>query len=98
VSQQWPRFNVETMCSNNDFGSCSLTSSSEKCDRQTDMNEPIKCSSLTLKREEHLKVWTFMTQSGSNMLINNHCHSRMAFSSHLISRFKDLCKQVESHI
>jgi predicted phosphodiesterase len=41
---------VATMFSNN----ASIHIVAGKCDRQKDMDEPRKCSSLTLKREVHL--------------------------------------------
>jgi hypothetical protein len=35
---------VTTVCSDNECGSCNLSSSYEKCDRQLNMDGPITCS------------------------------------------------------
>jgi hypothetical protein len=48
-------FRCATVCFNNDPGSCGLPSSLEKCDRQTDIDGPIRCFSSPLEHEEHLK-------------------------------------------
>jgi hypothetical protein len=42
-----------TVFSNNDLGSCGCLVPRKKRDRQTDMEGPVSCSSLTLEREEH---------------------------------------------
>jgi hypothetical protein len=51
-------FTVARMCSNSDLGSCGFLG---KSDRQTVMDGPIACASLTLKCEDRLLVNSFCT-------------------------------------
>jgi hypothetical protein len=47
---------VTTMCSNDTAHAGCLVPRKNATDRQTDMDGPMKCSSLTLKREERLRT------------------------------------------
>jgi hypothetical protein len=57
VFQQWPWFPLLQQCFNNDPGSCRLASSwKNTADRQTDMDWPIRCSSL-------MRAWIYFIYS-----------------------------------